>query len=107
MGTVLACSDDNRHLHVELCRHQPYGPAKFGENRIIRTRLGPRLVRLGRMLGLDRKEHGQHKSAAHDELLDVLDGHGVVIEGREELPGDAGAIEAGEREEKGLVAHRR
>ncbi len=55
----------------------------------------------------DLDEHGQDEATAHDELLDVEHGDGMLVEGREQAPGDAGPVVARQRDQQGalLVVH--
>jgi hypothetical protein len=81
VGAVLPSPGHGGNLHVELSCDKPNGPAQVREHLIILDRI-------------NRQEDRKNKSAADDELLDIVDSDRVVIEGREELSRHSWLIEA-------------
>ena len=83
---VLGCAGHRLDVHVEVGGRVPDGRARGGHDVVVAGHLD---------------EHGEDEATAHDELLDVEDGDGVLAEGREQAAGHAGPVVAGQGDEQG------
>ena len=91
-GAFLIGTDPHVELHLQPLR-----------DRIERSLQGD--GRIGIMLKAE--QDGQDEPPADHELLDVVNAHVERTELGEERTGDTGAIGARQRDEEGLVGHRR